>query len=232
MASRIAIAHSSFPWRSVQETKRRVIGSGRVVRFREARGEGPAGSAHHDSRQPIRPARVSDRHNAMVTGPWLSSLIARGSSTWHGGVGSRSSIARSWPTPILRCRRTRSSGAGRTRSCSRASSAATSGRRTASPACVPRAVVRARGTSVEVLQPGRRRLSVSERVRRAEPRAASRRLPGEAGARRFRPGCRASSAARSAGWATTSSAASNGCRARSPTTWACPSSASRSPTRS
>ena len=68
---------------------------------------------------------------------------------------------------------------------------------------------------------------VAERATVGRSAALRRRLPGQAVARACRPGCRASSAAPSAGWATTSSAASSGCRARSPTTSACPSSASR-----
>ena len=52
---------------------------------------------------------------------------------------------------------TRSSGAGRTRSCSRASSAATSGRRTASWACARAPWCARAATRVEVLQPARRR---------------------------------------------------------------------------
>ena len=169
----------------------------------------------------------------MVTGPWLSSLIARGFSTWPAGAGSRSFIARSWPTPTRRCRRTRSSGAGRTRSCSRASSAATSGRRTASSACArarwcARAARRSRccsrdGARLPRHRAGRRPSEplrfVDDYLAQADARGAARaaallRRRGRLAGLRHRPQLRAAA------------------RARSPTTSACPSSASRSPTRS
>ena len=118
-----------------------------------------------------------------------SSPIVPGSSSWPAGAGSPSSTARCWPTPTRRSRPTPSWGGGRTRSCSRASSAARSGPPTASSACGRARWSAPAASDVEVLR--RDATAASCRVdragaRRRDPLRVPGRLPGRAVAGRAR----------------------------------------------
>ena len=235
MASSSAIAHSSFPYRSVQETNRRVkvpgadavskgtsVGADGFGRTMIADGIASRACERPQTREECYGGRsmafVPDRAGFLdlARRGRLSFVYREVVADADTPVSAYAKLGRGPYSFLLE--------------------SVVGGEKWAAYSFVgvrPRAVIRARGTAVEVLQPAPGD-NDGFRVGRARDggrsAAVRRRLPGELtpavppGLPRFFGGA--------VGWLGYDIVrASRGCRARSPTTSACPSSASSSPTR-